>query len=372
MNTIKNLYADILTLLNTYALEALLYKTVAVLAAMAITWILLRWVIRLFERHLSRYSYVQQNKKIFKIIQRLGGYIMWLAAGTYFIRLFHAQFISKPFYAVLILLLATPVKDFLLLVIRYLQQTVAAKTATKMDNIIFDLLDRLAGVIVYVTAGILALDALGVNVMPFIAGAGVMGIAVGFAAKDTMSNFIAGILLLIDRPFEIGDRIELWHAPPGSASWGDVVDIGLRATKIKNTDNIIIVIPNNTIMTRDIINYTANDSIIRVRVNIGVAYDTDIDRAKAIITSVAASVDWILSSPAPKVVVRNFGESAIDLQLRIWIADARRRMDTISYITDHVKTAFGDAGIEIPYPKREIHMVSDVSPRPAPSSQPPV
>ena len=78
--------------------------------------------------------------------------------------------------------------------------------------------------------------------------------------------------------------------------------------------------------------------------NIGVAYDTDIDKAKKLITEVAARADWILSSPAPRVVVRSFGESAIDLQLRVWIADARRRMDTISYITDQVKTAFGKEG----------------------------
>ncbi|RUA02505.1 MAG: hypothetical protein DSY89_02725 [Deltaproteobacteria bacterium] len=366
METIKNLYARIIEALSGYAFDVLLYKSIAVLLAMAVTWILLRWTLKVLKRHLIRYPFIQQNKKIFQIIRQLGGYLLWLAAGTYFIRLFNAQFIAKPFYALLILLCATPVKNFLLLVIQYLQKTVADKTATKMDNIIFDLLERLSGIIVYIIAGVLALDFLGVNVMPFIAGAGVMGIAVGFAAKDTLSNFIAGILLLIDRPFEIGDRIELWHAPPGSASWGDVVDIGLRATKIKNTDNIIIVIPNNTIMTRDIINYTANDSIIRVRVNIGVAYDTDIKKAKTLITDVAASASWILSSPEPKVVVRNFGESTIDMQLRVWISNARRRMDTISYITDHVKTAFSDAGIEIPYPKREIHMISQPSTPSAP------
>ena len=190
--------------------------------------------------------------------------------------------------------------------------------------------------------------------MPFVAGAGVAGIAIGFAAKDTLSNLIAGILLIIDRPFEVGDRIEVWSAPSGSATWGDVIDIGLRATKIRTTDHIIIVIPNNEIMTRDIINYTLNSEKIRVRVNIGVAYDTDIKKAKEIILKVAASADWIAKEPAPKVVVRNFGESSVDLQLRVWIKEARRRMDTISYITDQVKEAFDSQGVEIPYPKRDI------------------
>jgi small-conductance mechanosensitive channel len=135
-----------------------------------------------------------------------------------------------------------------------------------------------------------------------------------------------------------------------------VVDIGLRATKIKTTDNIVIIIPNNEIMKRDIVNYTIISSLIRVRVNIGIAYDADIDKAKAIIVDVARQMDWIADPPVPKVVVRNFSESAVDLQLRVWIKDARRRMDTISYVIDRVKEAFDRAGIEIPYPKRDIHV----------------
>jgi small-conductance mechanosensitive channel len=206
-------------------------------------------------------------------------------------------------------------------------------------------------------AVVLALDILGVNVMPFVAGAGVLGVAVGFAAKDTLSNLIAGVLLIIDRPFEVGDRIEVWSAPAGSATWGDVIDIGLRATKIKTTDNIIIVIPNNEIMKRDIVNYTIISSNIRVRINIGVAYDTDIDRAKKAIIGVASGLDWVLKDPAPRVVVRNFGESSIDLQLRVWIQDARQRINTISAVTDNVKAAFDREGIEIPFPKRDIHIV---------------
>jgi len=206
----------------------------------------------------------------------------------------------------------------------------------------------------------MALDILGVNVMPFVAGAGVAGIAIGFAAKDTLSNLIAGILLIIDRPFEVGDRIEIWSAPANSASWGDVIDIGLRATKIKTTDNIVIIIPNNEIMKRDIVNYTIIESKIRVRINIGIAYDADIGKAKDLIVRVARSADWISNDPAPKVVVRSFGESSIELQVRVWIADARRRMDTISFITDNVREMFNKEGIEIPYPRRDITIRKEV------------
>jgi small-conductance mechanosensitive channel len=229
-------------------------------------------------------------------------------------------------------------------------------TESEIDDIVFELLARFSGFIILATAVIISLDLLGLDVVPFIAGAGVAGVAIGFAAKDTLSNLIAGILLIIDRPFEVGDRIEVWSAPAGTATWGDVIDIGLRATKIKTTDNIVIIIPNNEIMVRDIINYTTITEKIRLRINIGIAYDADMQTAKDIILNVADSAEWVAKEPPPVVVVRNFGDSSVDLQLRGWIDDARKRMRTISTITDRVKTAFDEQGIEIPYPKRDIYL----------------
>jgi small-conductance mechanosensitive channel len=132
----------------------------------------------------------------------------------------------------------------------------------------------------------------------------------------------------------------------------------LRATKIKTTDNIVIIIPNNEIMLRDIINYTIISEDIRLRINIGIAYDADLQKAKRAILQVAQATEGVAENPPPKVVVRNFGESSVDLQLRVWIHDARRRMDTISDITDKIKETFDAQGIEIPYPKRDIFITN--------------
>lgn len=334
------------------------YKAVLALVGLLVTWALLKWLLAVAKRRFARFEFFRTNEQVFDILRRLSSYALALLGGTYFIRLFGAESIAKPFYALLIVLIATPVKDFLLVAVHFAEENLATRTETQFDDILIDLLDRFVGVIVYITAIVFALDLVGVNVMPIIAGAGVAGIAIGFAAKDTLSNLIAGVLLIIDRPFEIGDRIEVWRAPSGSATWGDVIDIGLRATKIRTTDNIIIIIPNNEIMTRDIINYTLTDNMIRVRVNIGVAYDTDIGLAKQIVLDTVAQAEWILQEPPPKVVVRTFGESAVELQVRVWIGQARQRMKTISYITDNLKTAFDRMGVKIPYPRRDIQMVS--------------
>lgn len=340
---------------NTLPAMALNATGAVILAAIA--WILIKTMLRLIRKRLTQFKWFSMHEELFDMVRKALGLGLILFLGTYLIRLFHLQMIEKLYLALFVVLIATPIKNFLLIILNYLEQEWADKTDTKIDNIVFDLLNRFSGAIVYAVAVILALDIMGINVMPFVAGAGVLGVAIGFAAKDTLSNLIAGILLIIDRPFEIGDRIEVWSAPSGSASWGDVMDIGLRATKIKTTDNIIIVIPNNEIMKRDIVNYTLTSTSIRVRINIGVAYDTNIELAKKLILDVASDVKWVQQDPKPKVVVRNFGESSVDLQLRVWIGDARQRMNTISTVTDQVKSAFDRKQIEIPYPKRDIHII---------------
>jgi small-conductance mechanosensitive channel len=340
-------------------LPGIILKGVFAAGLALLAWLVINTVLRMLKKRLSAITVIQINEQLFAMIRRTAGLGLVLFLGTYLIRLLQLPMLEKPLQAIFILLFATPIKEFLLVLLSYLEQNWAQKTETKIDNIIFELLNRFSGALIYSVAVVLALDIMGVNVMPFVAGAGVLGVAVGFAAKDTLSNLIAGVLLIIDRPFEIGDRIEVWSAPANSATWGDVIDIGLRATKIQTTDNIIIVIPNNEIMKRDIVNYTLISANIRVRINIGVAYDTNIDQAKKAIIDVASDLDWVLKDPAPRVVVRNFGESSIDLQLRVWIKDARRRIHTISAVTDNVKAAFDREGIEIPFPKRDVHIVKN-------------
>jgi small-conductance mechanosensitive channel len=357
MDQLNTLFARLETTLGLQGpYLKLAFEIILVLITFFVAWLIVRQVLSLIEKRMKKINLIEIQIPLFKIVRQMLFYALVLLAATYFIKLFNIPLLGKIFHALIIIVFAGPIRRFLIVIIRYLQTRVAHKTDSKIDDIIFDLFIRFSNFIIYTVAIIIALDILGINVVPFIAGAGVAGVAIGFAAKDTLSNLIAGILLIIDRPFEVGDRIEVWSAPAGSATWGDVIDIGLRATKIKTTDNIVIIIPNNEIMLRDIINYTIISENIRVRINIGIAYDADLKKAKNVILKVAEATEGVADDPPPKVVVRNFGESAVDLQLRVWIHDARRRMDTISGITDRVKEAFDEAGIEIPYPKRDIYV----------------
>jgi len=326
---------------------------VALLGAL-VAWAIFIRLLGIARKKVQKYEFVRVHEEVFVLAKKAVWYALVLLCAVYIIQLFKIPLLEKIVYAIMIVLVAVPVKEFALLVLKYLEAGLGKRTQTKIDDIVFELLDKFAGVIIYAIAILLALDVLGINVMPFVAGAGVAGIAVGFAAKDTLSNLIAGILLIIDRPFEVGDRIEVWSAPVNSATWGDVIDIGLRATKIRTTDNIVIVIPNNEIMKRDIVNYTTISRDIRVRIPIGVSYDTDIQKAKSVVVEAARTAEWVLKDPPPRVVLKQFGASSVDLELRVWIKDARRRIDTISYMTDRVKETFDKEGIEIPYPKRDV------------------
>jgi MscS family membrane protein len=267
--------------------------------------------------------------------------------------------------AVWIVALSIPLATLSAKLLLVVEEQIVPRTKTTLDDTALPLLNKFARFMIIGGSVIVALAHIGVEITPFIAGASVAGVAIGLAAKDTLSNLIAGVLLIMDRPFDVGDRIELWDAPLGTASWGDVVEIGLRATRIRNPDNVIFVIPNNLLMQRDIVNWTASGDHVRLRIPIGIAYDADPAKAKEIIKKVALETQGVVSEPAPQVIIRAFGESAVDLEARVWIAEARQRRAIMDEITDRVKTEFGRAGVEIPYAKRDLYIRSMPSGPPA-------
>ena len=358
-NRFRDLYRQFLGHQDPF-LNAIIHVFLIFITAVVVWWVF-NLILKRLEKRYQDHPFFQKNNQLFPLLKRAGNYSILIMVGIGLINLIHMPIMGRIFYALMIMLLASFTNSMFKNLLPYLQQKLSSKTETKIDDVIFDLMNRFASIILFVTAGILAMDVLGINIMPFIAGAGVAGIAIGFAAKDTLSNIIAGILLIIDRPFEVGDRIEVWSAPSNSATWGDILDVGLRATKIKTTDNIVIVIPNNEIMKRDIINYTTISKEIRVRVPIGIAYDADVKKAKEIVQKICFEMDWVMKEKPPKVVVKSFGDSAVNLEARVWIREPKRRIDTISHVTDRVKEVFQEEGIEIPFPKRDIYIKSSTS-----------
>ena len=250
-----------------------------------------------------------------------------------------------------------PLSRFVVHLMRSFESRAISRTGhTVLDDTALPMVNRLLRFTVIALGMLLAMAQLGFPIAPLLAGAGVAGLALSLAARDTLANLIAGVLLIVDRPFQVGDRIELWSAPQETGTWGDVIDIGLRATRIRNPDNLVVVVPNNEIMRRDIINYTMSGEDIRLRIPFSCAYEADIESAKALLVEAAREVRGVKLDPAPVVIVRSFGPSEVNLQLRVWIHEVRNRRSIADEITGKAMVKFHRAGVEIPYPKRELYV----------------
>ena len=193
-----------------------------------------------------------------------------------------------------------------------------------------------------------------VDVTAWLASAGIVGLALSFAAKDTLSNLFAGVSIIMDAPYKTGDFIIL-----ESGERGVVTDIGLRSTRILTRDDVEITVPNGIIGNGKIINEAGGPSEShRIRIAVGVAYGTDVDKVIETLQQVAADNPDIVDNPAPRVRFRRFGDSSLDFELLGWIAQPVDRGRVMHEINCAVYKAFRDNGIEIPFPQRDLHVRS--------------
>ncbi len=219
------------------------------------------------------------------------------------------------------------------------------------------LFDNLGKVVIWGAASYFILLNWNINVSAWLASAGIVGIAVGFAAKDTIANLFAGVFILADKPYEIGDFVNL-----DSGERGQVVSIGLRTTRLLTRDDIEITLPNAVIAQEKIVNETGGPSRHeRIRVKVGVAYGTDIDEVEACLLEIAGRHEEILESPEPRVRFRSFGESALDFELLAWISEPVLRGRLLHELNRDVYKSFASRGIQIPFPQRQIHLSSPES-----------
>jgi small-conductance mechanosensitive channel len=192
----------------------------------------------------------------------------------------------------------------------------------------------------------------GINVGALLVTGGVVGVAIGFAAKDTLANLFSGIFILADAPYQVGDFIVL-----GSGERGEVTQVGLRSTRILTRDDIEVTIPNALIANDTIVNESGGPWVKqRVRVKVGVAYGSDIDRVCEVLLEVAAAHPEIEQDPEPRVRFRTFGQSSLDFELLAWIREPVMRGRVLHAINAAVYKRFAAEGIEIPYPKQDVYL----------------
>ncbi len=218
-----------------------------------------------------------------------------------------------------------------------------------LDRSLIQLFVNISSVVIITFAFTTVLSQFGINVFSIITALGVVGIAVGFAAQETLSNFIAGITLLIERPFRLGDWINTHDRI------GKVEAINLRTTRLITRDNEVVVIPNATVTSSDIINLTAGGPL-RIRFSIGIAYKENMKKAKDLLLPLLLAHESILKTPEPMVRVKELADSSVNLELVYWISpDTIDREPNITYaLIEASKVTLDDAGIQIPFPHLQL------------------
>src|SRR5262245_16079115 len=194
---------------------------------------------------------------------------------------------------------------------------------------------------------ILQVDLTGVAVV-----AGILGVGIGFGLQNLASNFISGIILLIERPITVGDYVTVGDTD------GEVRLISIRSTEIVTRDNISIIIPNSEFVSGRGVTGPHGDPRLRLRVAVGVSYSADVDHVSRVLLEVARRHADILEDPSPQVRLNRFGQSSLDFELLVWIGDPRHQEGVTSALHYAIRAAFLENGIEIPFPQQDLNIRS--------------
>ncbi len=196
---------------------------------------------------------------------------------------------------------------------------------------------------------LMVLAQLGVNVTAIVAGLGITGLVLGFAAKDTLENFISGVTILLDRPFVVNDVIRIEEV------YGSVHEISLRSTRVLTLGQRTLVVPNTLMINQKLINFS-RAGLLRVDVDFGIAYKEDIEETRRRVLATVDGDDRVADDPAPDVVVTSLGESSVDLRFRFFVTDASLEYPLRFEYLEKIRKALGEPDIEIPFPHLQLQL----------------
>ncbi len=266
------------------------------------------------------------------------------------------QWLLGPRYvtAFYILIGAWILSSFLHDIIHIYGHEIAERSDGDWDDRLMELLELVIRYVVWFVALMIILSTFEVDITPFLAGAGIAGLAVALAAQDIISNFFGGALITVDKPFKVGDRIRVDNF------YGDVTHIGPRSTRLRTLEYQIVTIPNNKITTNIVVNYSMPDPKLKMTIPVSVAYGSDIDKVTRILLEVVndaiKDTDFLLSDPAPGIFFVEFGASELKFIVRVWSKAYNTPDEVKDAINRRVNARFEKEGIEIPFQQIDIHM----------------
>ena len=185
---------------------------------------------------------------------------------------------------------------------------------------------------------------------------GFLSVGIGFGLQNITSNFISGLIVLFERPISVGDRVVV------NGIEGDIEEINIRATKVKTLENISIIVPNSDFVSKDVINYSHGDPTFKLIIDVGVAYDSDLDLVLQALDEVASESTSVMKRRKHDIHLRSFGDSAWNMKLIVWVPNVKNRYTVQNELNQAIVRKFNERGIEIPFPQHDIHIKTGKNP----------
>jgi small-conductance mechanosensitive channel len=213
-------------------------------------------------------------------------------------------------------------------------------------------LTRITHYLIMIIGAVVAFQFIGIDLTGLAIILGFLSVGIGFGLQNITSNFVAGLILLLERPIKVGDRIMVGNQE------GDVVEINMRSTTIRTLNNVAVIVPNSEFVSAKLENWSYGDETVRMDVNVGVSYESDLETVVRSLREVAAEHPEVLKNPAPDVLHIGFGDSAWNMRLRVWLGDSQRHLEVQSEINCAIVRKFQQNRVEIPFPQRDLHIRS--------------
>jgi small-conductance mechanosensitive channel len=234
----------------------------------------------------------------------------------------------------------------------WLEEEVAHKTESTLDDQLFPFFRRISLILLSTIGLITILSHFDVNITAMVTTLGIGSLAIALAAQNTLEDTINGFMIMIDRPYRIGDRIQLLDID----TWGDVEDIGLRSTRIRTRDNRMVIVPNSQIGKSLVVNYTYPNDQYRIEIHLGIAYGSDIEKARNVMVQAVESVEGVLKDKPVEALFLEFGDSAMIFRVRWWLesyVDTRRMFDRVN---TSLYQALDEANIDMPFNQLDVNL----------------
>ena len=222
-------------------------------------------------------------------------------------------------------------------------------------------MQRINHYVIMIIGAIISFQFIGINLSGLAVIFGLLSVGIGFGLQNVTSNFIAGVIILFERPIKIGDRIMVGDTE------GDVTDINIRSTTIRSLNNVSIIVPNSDFVSSNVINWSHGDTKIRLDIEVGVSYQSDLDTVLRSLREVAEEHPEVLKYPQTDVLLRDFGDSSWNMVLRVWINHPQKHHIIRSELNCAIVRKFRANNVEIPFPQRDLHLRSA---QPLPVSKP--